>query len=110
MAKPFPAVTSMIVLNKRANTPSRFFLKGKGFASGAKVYIDGNRVHRSNRVGGQLISARVRYAELVALRAAGPPPTGELDVTITVRNGSEESDPILVTVYVDDDDDVTDDA
>ena len=111
MAKPVPALASMIVLNRRANTPSRFFLKGKGFAVGAKVFIDDQRCHRSHRVGAQLITARVRYAELFPDdRLTAPPPTGELDVTITVKNGSEVSDPIVVTVYVDDDDDVTDDA
>jgi hypothetical protein len=84
-----------VVLRLNPGTPSRLYLKGKGFRNATTVQVGTVVVPAGN------IRFKPPDILIVDFQFSGrPAATGELDVTVTVSDGSTQELP--VTVYVDD--------
>jgi len=95
----------MLVMNKRGGKPSRFFLRGMDFGTAPAAYVNGKKCAKAAFKDG-VLSVALKFADHRDDKT--PRETGEATITVTVRNSMmEESDPILVPVYVDDDADPT---
>jgi hypothetical protein len=101
MAKPVIFPPSMLVMNKRGGKPSRFFLRGMDFGANPQAFVNTKLCKAVFKDG--VLSVKLKYAD--HRDSNTPPTTGEATITVTVSNGTQVSDPILVPVYVDDDDD-----
>jgi hypothetical protein len=103
---------TMVAFNEANNKPSRFYLKGTNFGASPSVNINSHPCEKVT-VNGNVLSVLLHFADHPHLLAKKPGKkqarilgTGEVNITITVQNndpGGALSDPITVTVYVDDD-------
>jgi hypothetical protein len=102
---------AMIVLNRKPHKTSWFHVKGANFTATSKVLLNGQECDRTKCISPTLLAAAVKFASWpVALPAVGggapAPATGELDVTITVKDGADLTVPALVTVVEVNEDDL----
>jgi hypothetical protein len=103
---------AMIVLNQKNNKTSRFYVKGSNFTDTSKVSVNGKECDRTKCINSNVLAVALKYANWPALQptsgyvveSAG---TGEIDVTISVTDGTDTSTPTQVTVVVVNDDDLT---
>lgn len=97
----------MVALNCKPGKWSRFYCKGSGFTGTTKVLINNQECHKITPMGSNLLSVAVKYGDLMpvpapvapATETAAPTATGEVDLTITVKDGPNSVDK-LVTVLV----------
>ena len=101
---------AMVALNKKSSKWSRFYVKGSGFTSSTKVLIDNKECHKvTPMASGTVLSVAVKYADIMTVAApAGPgmataagTATGEVDLTITVKDGPNAVDKLVTVLVVD---------
>ena len=102
---------AMIVLNRKNNKTSRFYVKGSNFTSTSKVILNGQECDRTNLINSNILAAAVKYANWPAMQPASghiveSAGTGEINVTISVTDGADTTTPTQVTVVTVNDDDL----
>ena len=101
---------AMIVLNRKPGKTSRFHVKGANFTTNSKVFLDGLECDHTKFLTSTVLAVALKFgnwpvaAPAVAVPAAGG--TGEVDVTITVKDGADTSVPTQVTVVAVNEDDL----
>jgi hypothetical protein len=103
---------AMIVLNQKAGKTSRFYVKGDGFSNSSKVMLDGLPCDVTTYVNATLLTVALKYgnwpltAPKSTLIPAAGGATGEVNVTITVQDSGNSTQPTMVPVVVVNEDDL----
>ncbi len=103
--------SAKIILNRKPGKTSRFHVKGSNFTANSKVFLNGKECDRTNYVSPNLLAVALKFGSwpvLAPLAAAVPPvpSTGEIDVTITVKDGTATTPDNPVTVVAVNEDDL----
>ena len=104
---------AMIALNKKASKWCRFYVKGSGFTSSTEVLINNKVCQKvTPMASGTILSVAVKYGDLMPVAAPAAPAaaeiataagtaTGEVDLTITVKDGPNAVDKLITVLVVD---------
>jgi len=103
----------MIVLNRKSGKTSRFYVNGANFTAASKVWLNTKECDETTYIDPTLLHVKLKWKNWPMMAAApsgmvatAGTATGEVDVTITVKEGLATSTPTLVKALDVDDHDL----